>query len=110
MKSFGRLLRRLRGQTPLPTLAAQAQLDPEELSQIEAGRVPVDEILARRILKEGFALKKPDIDRLILGIQLYDLGLKDNDLRQLVIAVIRKETPPSVEAALKELYRRSTGE
>lgn len=106
MKSFGRLLRRLRGQTPLSALAELARLAPEELERIEAGRVPVEEALARRILKDGFALKKPDIDRLLLGIQLYDLGLKDNDIRQLVIAVIGKELPAALQEELRQLYRR----
>lgn len=107
MKSFGRLLRRLRGQTPLTALAPLTRLAREELERIEAGRERVDEALARRLLKDGFALKKPDIDRLILGIQLYDLGLKDNEIRQLVIAVIGKELSEALQDELRQLCRRS---
>ena len=106
LNSFGRLLRRLRGRTPLSEVAARAGLNEEYLTNLEAGEVPVDETLARQILRDGLDLHRKDINRLILGLHLYDLGLKDNDLRQLVIALIRRELPAAVRAELKELYRR----
>ncbi|HSC20951.1 MAG TPA: helix-turn-helix domain-containing protein [Solirubrobacterales bacterium] len=108
MKRFGRLLRRLRGRTPLPEVAHRMQLAASELTEIEAGRVPVDRPTARRLLRRGFALPRMDVERLILGVELYDLGLKDNEIRQLVIAVIRKELPEPLREELKALYRRTT--
>ncbi len=110
MKSFGRLLKRLRGQTPLETIGERTGLDPEQLVAIEAGRVRVEEAQARQILKQGFALPRPDIDRLLLGIQLYDLGLKDNDMRQLVIAIIAKELSATHLDELRVFYRRAAGD
>src|SRR4051794_19674563 len=109
MKSFGRLLRRLRGKTPLATIAQRCQLDLPDLEDVEAGRVLLDEMMTRTILRAGFDLHRQDINRLILGVQLYDLGLKDNDTRQLVIAWIRKELPPLVRDEVKTLPRRITG-
>jgi hypothetical protein len=109
MKSFGRLLRRLRGKTPLATIAHRCQLDLQYLENVEAGRVLLDETMARTILRDGFDLHRQDINRLVLGVQLYDLGLKDNDLRRLVIAWIRKELPPPVRDEVKQLSRRITG-
>lgn len=106
MKSFGRLLRRLRGRTPLPEVAQRMRLAAHELTEIEAGRVPVDRATARRLLRRGFALPRPDVERLILGVELYDLGLKNNEIRQLVIAVIRNELPDSLCQELQGLYRR----
>jgi transcriptional regulator with XRE-family HTH domain len=106
LPSFGRLLRRLRGRTPLADIATRMDLHEPYLMEIETGAQRPDETLARRILREGFALPRKDIDRLILGLYLYDLGLKDNDLRQLVIALIRRELPPPARAQLKELARR----
>jgi|SRR6266511_2490630 len=107
MKSFGRLLKRLRGQTSLETMAERAGLEADYLAQVEAGQILVEEKLARQILRRGFDLHRPDADRLLLGIQLYDLGLKDNAIRQLVIAVIRKETPADIQDELRQLYERS---
>jgi hypothetical protein len=103
MKSFGRLLHRLRGETPLETIGEHAGLEAEYLANLEANRLPIDEVMARHILQRGFDLDEQDTGRLILGIQLYDLGLKDNEIRHLVIGVIRKETPPPVRAELKRL-------
>jgi hypothetical protein len=73
---------------------------------VEAGQVLVEEKLAWQILRRGFDLPRPDADRLLLGIQLYDLGLKDNAIRQLVIAVIRKEMPADIQDELRQLYER----
>jgi hypothetical protein len=109
MKSFGRLLRRLRGKTPLATIALRSQLDLQYLEAVEAGQVPPDEPMARTILRDGFALHRQDINRLVLGVQLYDLGLKDNNFRQLIIAWIRKELSPPIRDELKRLSRRITG-
>jgi hypothetical protein len=107
LPSFGRLLRRLRGSTPLADLAARTGLPEAYLTNVEAGTTPVDEAMARSLLRTGFALPRQDIHRLILGLHLYDLGLKDNDLRQLVIAAIRQELPEPLQVALKELSRRA---
>lgn len=110
MKSFGRLLRRLRGHTALEAVAALAHLDAEYLGLVEAGRITPDETRARHILTNGLALNRQDTDRLILGLQLYDLGLTDNDLRQLVIAAIQNQLPTAVRAELKRLYCRYTAD
>jgi hypothetical protein len=110
MKSFGRLLKRLRGTTSLEQLSERTGRTPEELTQIEAGQLAVDEREARQLLKQSFALPRTDVDRLLLGIQLYDLGLKDNELRQLVIALIRKELPTAIQDSLRELYRQANAE
>jgi hypothetical protein len=109
MKSFGRLLRRLRGKTPLATIAQRSQLDAQFLENVEAGQVFLDETMAHTLLRHGFDLHPKDTNRLLLGVQLYDLGLKDNDIRQLVIALIRKELPPPVRDELKRLSRGITG-
>jgi hypothetical protein len=106
LKSFGRLLRRLRGKTPLETIGQAAALDPVYLDHLERTQVLVDLTMARHILQRGLGLPRGDANRLILGLQLYDLGLKDNELRQLVIAAIRKELPISTRTELKQLYRR----
>jgi transcriptional regulator with XRE-family HTH domain len=108
MKSFGRLIRRLRGETPLLLVAQRLGLAPEYVAQVEAGQVLVDPETARRLLRQGFAVHRQDVGRLILGVQLYDLGLRDNEIRQLVIGVIRKEWPAPVREELKQLYRRAT--
>ena len=107
LKSFGRLLRRLRGKTALEMMAQHAELDPADLAQIEAGHRVVDQGVASRILQRGLGLPRKDAHRLILGLHLYDLGLKDNDLRQLVIALIRKELPPTTQDELRHVYRRT---
>jgi transcriptional regulator with XRE-family HTH domain len=106
LTSFGRLLRRLRGRTPLSGIATRAGLDVNDLTRLESGDTVPDESLARQILRDGFALPRKDINRLILGVYLYDLGLKDNDLRQLVVALIRRELPAAARADLKALYHR----
>src|SRR4051794_15699920 len=72
--SFGRLLRKMRGSIPLDELAARTGFDGEYLKSLEAGRLPADEFIARHVLSRGFRLGRDDVDRLILGIQLYDLG------------------------------------
>src|SRR3954447_24961652 len=74
MKSFGRLLRKLRGSTPLAALAQRTALDTGYLGSLEAGRRVADEFVARLILGQGFELEAEDVTRLILGVQLYDLG------------------------------------
>ena len=86
--TFGRLLKRLRGETPLIAVADQCGVDSTFLRTIEEGRRPIDEASARRILVKGFAMERQDIAKAILGLQLYDLGLRDNQLRLLVIDAI----------------------
>ncbi|HTE20977.1 MAG TPA: hypothetical protein VK689_21640 [Armatimonadota bacterium] len=103
--SFYRLLKRLRGTTPLAALAEQCGCDERLLARLEAGHRPVDEATARDLLRRGFGLAKRDIDRFILGIQLYDLGLRDNDLRQLVLDLLLKTAPENVREQLRRLYR-----
>ncbi len=105
MKSFGRLLRKLRGTTSLTLLAERTALDVTYLASVEAGRRVADEFVVRHILTKGFALDRSDTQRLILGIQLYDLGLRDNELRQLVVDLILKTTPGKTREQLRTLYR-----
>lgn len=101
-------MRRLRDQTPLEEIAARGGLDLDLLQNVEAGRKPVDEFLARQILADGFGLEAPDIDRLIVGVRLYDLGLRDNAIRPLIADVILKTVPATVRRELQEIYRRYT--
>jgi hypothetical protein len=105
MKSFGRLLRRMRGTTPLETLATRTALDPAYLARLEAGRLAADEVLVRLILIRGFELDRSEADRVVLGIQLYDLGLRDNDLRQLTLDLILGTAPAGVRDEIRRLYR-----
>lgn len=105
MRSFGRLLRRMRGTIPLGKIAQRIRREPQFLENIESGRVVPDERVARAILTRGFDLDADESRRAILGIQLYDLGLKDNDIRQLVIAVIEGSVPETTRASLKRHYR-----
>jgi len=74
------------------------------LRAIETRRKPVDEALARQILTEGFALDPLDTERLIIGVRLYDLGLRDNAIRPLVADVILKTVPDSIRRQLRHLY------
>jgi hypothetical protein len=103
--SFGRVLRKMRGTTSLEELAARTGIEAPRLAYVESGRLTADEWLARLILRQGFELEKPDIDRLILGIELYDLGLRDNEVRQLLVDFISKTAPTHLGERLRELYR-----
>lgn len=105
MKSFGRLLRQMRGTTPLEEIARRTRRELLYLQDIEARRLIPDAKIANQILMRGFELDEADSRRAILGIQLYDLGLKDNDIRQLVIAVINGVVPEACAAELRRLYR-----
>lgn len=95
----------MRGTAPLDLIAARTALDTGYLASLEAGRHVADEFVARLILKGGFKLEEQDVTRLILGVQLYDLGLREHDLRQLVIDIIQKRTPPQVREEVRRLYR-----
>lgn len=106
MKSFGRLLRKLRGTTPLEELTMATKLEPGYLASIEAGRTVPEEVVARHILRQGLGLDRVETARVILGIQLYDLGLRDADFRQLVIDLILKSVPAPAREELRCLYRR----
>jgi hypothetical protein len=108
LPSFYRLLKRLRGSTPLQVVAARSELDEALLHGIEAGRRPVDEALARHILLKGFALDPLDTQRLILGVRLFDLGLRDNLVRPLIADVILKTVPAKTQRQLRQLYRDYT--
>lgn len=105
MRSFGKLLRNLRGTHPLPTLAEASGVAAAFLAGVEAGEHVVDPETARRILARGLGLPPAEVERLLLGIQLYDLGLRDASLRKIVIAVIHKEAPPGARAAVIQAYR-----
>jgi hypothetical protein len=109
MKSFGRLLRRLRGTTPLATIAKRTTFDEGYLASLESGRRVADEFTARHVLARGFELDKSDVTRVILGVQLYDIGLRDPDFRQLVVDLVVKKTPAPVRDKLRRLYRSYAG-
>jgi transcriptional regulator with XRE-family HTH domain len=105
MKSFGRLLQKLRGPLTLSALARRTALDEHYLAGLETGRQTPDEFVVRHILTRGFGLDQPDTTRFVLGLQLYDLGLRDTDLRQLVVDLITKESPKKVVEQLRRIYR-----
>jgi len=106
MKSFGRLLRQMRGTTPVEQIAQQARIDPGYLRSVESGYRVVDQIVAYELLRKVFELDDREARRTMLGIQLYDLGLRDGELRQLVIDLIRGETPRAIQEQLRKAYRR----
>ena len=107
MQSFGRLLKRLRGgNLPLAELARRTALDEQYLERIEAGRLVTEVVIVRHILFKGFRLERPYVQRLVLGIQLFDLGLRDNDLRQLTVDLITRRTPPRIREQIRALYHR----
>jgi len=105
MKSFGRLLRLMRGTTPRAEIAARAQVDAAYLEALETGRVTADEQVAHHLLRHGFQLDPDEARRAVLGIQLFDLGLKDNELRQLVLDVILNTVPDAIRQQLHTLYQ-----
>lgn len=108
VKSFGRLLRTLRGVTPRAEIADRTRLDEPYLARIEGGRTLADEVMVRHILAKGFGLARIDVARLVLGLQLYDLGLRDPELRLLVVDLITKSIPVRVREELVALYRGYT--
>jgi hypothetical protein len=105
--SFSKLLRHLsrHGAVPMEQVAERTGFDLRYLRNLVERRQIADELVARHILKTGFRMEEPDVDQLILGIQLFDLGLRDNEFRQLVIDLIRKTTPVPVREQLRRLYR-----
>jgi transcriptional regulator with XRE-family HTH domain len=109
MVSFAKLLRRMRGQVSIAELAEKAGVYPEALAKVEAGRLSPDEGMVRLILGRGLGLPREDVDRTGLGLRLYDLGLRDNDIRQLVIDVLQRRIPDAARAELKRLYRGYAG-
>jgi transcriptional regulator with XRE-family HTH domain len=110
MKSFGSLLRQLRGSTPLTEMAARLGISKGYLANLEAGRKIPPEARARALLQQGFGLPAPAVTRLLLEVQLGDAGLHDPELRQLVIALIQQTLPASVQQELRQLYRRSASD
>lgn len=109
MKSFGRLLRKMRGSTSLTEIADRTTLDESYLARVEGGRAVADEFVVRHILAKAFDLERRDITRVVLGIQLYDLGLRDSDLRQLTVDLITQDAPTKVRERAKQLYREYAG-
>lgn len=105
MRSFGRLLRRLRGTTSLEELARKTALEESYLAGVEAGKRVAEEVIVRHILRTGFALSVRDTTRLVLGIQLYELGLRDNEIRQLVVDLITREVTEAVRERVRLAYR-----
>jgi len=96
----------MRGTTPLKQIARKTRLDVSCLQSLETGRVLPDTALARRVLRRAFDVDQENAARLVLGLQLYDLGLRDNELRQLVIALIRKAIPERDQEEIRGIYRR----
>jgi hypothetical protein len=109
LKSFGKLLRRMRGRKSLATIAAQAEISAELLQDVESGHRPVEEDLARHILQRGFDLNDGDTTRVLLGVTLYDLGFTDNEFRQLAIDLQIGQTPPEIRDEIRRLYRSYAG-
>jgi len=105
MNSFGRLIRTMRGQVPRHEIAERIGVESAYLEAIETGKITPDEQVAKRILRRGFELDTAETQRAILGIQLYDLGLHDNDLRQLVVDVILNTQPEAIRQQLRVLYQ-----
>jgi hypothetical protein len=104
MPSFGRILKKMRRSVSLVDLSERTGYAVAILEGIELRRMPANELQAREILARGFSLERADVDRLILGLKLYELGLKDNDFRLLTIDVIRDELPIATRDAIRKLY------
>lgn len=105
MLSFGRLLRRLRGETPLRTVAQRAGISPGYLSNVEAGRRVPSERRARQILRRGLLLGPKEADRALLEAHLLDHGLRAKGLRELVLDLAGGHVPEPVRRELLALYR-----
>jgi transcriptional regulator with XRE-family HTH domain len=106
MKSFGPLLRKLRGPVSQPEMARRLGISEGYLSKLETGRKVPAEARAHALLCLGFALPPKEATRLLLDVQLADHGLRDPELRQLVIDLIQKRMPSVVRRELRQLYRR----
>lgn len=105
MKSFAQLLRRMRGGLPLAELARRAKVPFVALERIATGEQIATEAQARQILGRGLELTPADVERVLLGLRLYDLGLRDNDVRQLVADEIHGLLPARMRARLFRLAR-----
>lgn len=103
MKSFAQLLRRMRGKLPLQELARRARVPFGILERIAAGKQVPEEAQARQILRMGLELTPEDVERTLLGLRLYDLGLRDNGVRELVTDEILGRLPLPIRARLFRL-------
>lgn len=101
---FHLLLRRLRGTTPVEVIAARCEYPASTLRILERNRRPVTILEARYLLERGFELDRRDVDRLIVGIRLYDVGLRDNAIRALSTDSVLGTIPNRVRHQLRELY------
>ena len=109
MKSFGPLMRRLRGPLGQSETARRIGLSKGYLANLEAGRKVPTEARARRMLERGFGLTGPALDRTIAELRLLDLGLADPELRALALDLIAGRVPADVLSHLRKLYRRYSG-
>lgn len=99
-KSFALLLRRVQGNLTLEEIARRAHLALPLLEQITSGQREPDEAQARQILTRGLEMEPEDVERALLGLRLYELGLRDNDVRQLIADEIRGVLPVRLRSRL----------
>ena len=90
MKSFGSLLKRLRADEPLSLLVDRLGVPKSYIVNLEAGRKKPTEKQARRILKVGFGLTEDEASRCILHVLLFDYGVHDEPVRDILIEVIEQ--------------------
>lgn len=114
MRSFGSLLKRLRGTMQAQALARRLGMPKSYIANIEAGRKTPSERQARRILEHGFGLTGDEADRCLLHVLLFDYGVRDEPVREVLIDLIeraKRDPDPGGELErLLELLTRSEPE
>lgn len=110
MKSFGPLLRRLRGEQTRAHIARKMGITAGDLERLEAGRKTPPLPAACRLLCRGFGLTEEEAVRTYLELELFDYGLRDDELRGLAVDLIGDLVPPPVVVELRRLYRGYAGD
>lgn len=105
MKTFSRLIFKMRANESVLNVADRIGLAPTQLMDIEKGKLPVNDRLAGRILRQGFGLTTEEIRPLLLGCKLADLGLHDDAIRQVVVGAILGTLTPEAKDGLRDIYR-----
>ena len=106
MKSFGPLLRELRGTVPLREVGRRCGLSYSYLAKVEAGRKVLGAERARRVLRDGFGYPDAAAESALIQVGLRDLGLKDPALRRLVAGLVEGSLPDALSRSLSRMADR----